>query len=498
MRFFYLIASLLLGTLAQAQNRSTALFANDTIATIYLELPADSLAEIYGNPMVEIEHRTNFIYADGRVQDTLGDVAIRIRGNTSRNAAKKSFKISFNEFSAGRRYQGVKELNLIAAHNDPTLIRQKLFYDTWNAFGLPKRRVNFLKLYINGSYYGLYNNVEELDKIWLGRNFTNNTGNLYKCTYPADLAYRGTDQQTYKNLVSGTAIPERVYDLKTNETADDYSDLVTFITAINSTLQVFQSNIDPVLNVDNMLKALALDVATGNWDNYAYNKNNFFLYHNPSTGKMEFITYDTDNSFGIDWVNVDWATRSHINWGNVQHPLSHKLLRTPYFYQYQTYLLDSLTGKLLQPTHIFPYIDQLQQFIRPAVVPDTYRTLDWGYDMNDFDNGFIATVDNHTPYGIKPFLQKRYDRAFLDTQNNLPIKQYLKAAPNPIVDFCYIIAPKNISQPLFLYSIYGNLVRRFDAPNTDVFPIDLQSLPNGTYLLKTEGFEQGVKIMVIR
>jgi hypothetical protein len=45
--------------------------------------------------------------------------------------------------------------------------------------------------------------------------------------------------------------------------------------------------------------------------------------------------------------------------------------------------------------------------IADAVIADTYRTLDWGYNVSDFNDGFITTIDGHTPYGIKPFLTTR-------------------------------------------------------------------------------------------
>jgi spore coat protein CotH len=56
----------------------------------------------------------------------------------------------------------------------------------------------------------------------------------------------------------------------------------------------FAVSIASKINVDNLLKAFALDVATGNWDDYMYNKNIYFLYHSPVSGKFEFLSYDTD------------------------------------------------------------------------------------------------------------------------------------------------------------------------------------------------------------
>ncbi|MBK8841726.1 MAG: CotH kinase family protein [Saprospiraceae bacterium] len=71
----------------------------------------------------------------------------------------------------------------------------------------------------------------------------------------------------------------RAYDLKTNEDADDYSDLVELISFVNKPNAVgFSTNIHNILNIRSVLKTYAVDIATGNWDDYFYLKNNFYLY----------------------------------------------------------------------------------------------------------------------------------------------------------------------------------------------------------------------------
>jgi spore coat protein H len=251
-----------------------------------------------------------------------------------------------------------------------------------------------------------------MDKDWLQKVYGENSGNLYKCTYPADLAYLGIDQQAYKNIQSNSATGGRAYDLQTNEGADNYSDLVELITMLNQSVDAgFAAQISQKINVDGFLKAFAIDVATGNWDDYMYNKNNYFLYHNAGTGKFEFIAYDADNTFGVDWVDRDWATRNCLDWvthsqGELR-PLATKLLSISAFNtKFQQYL-DTIARQIISPAFTFPHIDSLKTLITEAVTGDTYRTLDYGYTLADFNNGFIATVDGHTPYGIKPFLTTR-------------------------------------------------------------------------------------------
>ena len=94
----------------------------------------------------------------------------------------------------------------------------------------------------------------------------------------------------------------RPCDLQTKQEGDDYSDLACFIDVLNNTPDAdFPCAIEEVFNVADLLEQLALHVLKANWDNYSVNKNNYFLYNNPQTGLFEYIPYDLDNTWGINW-----------------------------------------------------------------------------------------------------------------------------------------------------------------------------------------------------
>jgi hypothetical protein len=183
------------------------------------------------------------------------------------------------------------------------------------------------------------------------------------------------------------------------------------ITTLNKPADAaFEALIALKINVDGLLKAFALDVATGNWDDYMYNKNNYFLYHRADTDKFEFISYDADNTFGVDWVNRDWTTRNCLDWftHSEARPLAEKILAVPAFQSRYQRFLDTIAHEIINPDLITPHIDSLKALITDAAIADTYRTLDYGYSVADFHGGFTQTIDSHTPYGIKPFLARRY------------------------------------------------------------------------------------------
>ena len=114
--------------------------------------------------------------------DTVSNIGFRLRGNTSRAADKKSFKISFNTFNPGGSWEGIEKMNLNGEHNDPSVIRARLIWEGMRDAGLPVSRSNHVNLFVNGVYHGLYYNLEHIDEEWLEKRFVQDHGNLWKCT----------------------------------------------------------------------------------------------------------------------------------------------------------------------------------------------------------------------------------------------------------------------------------------------------------------------------
>jgi spore coat protein CotH len=468
--------------------QTNTLFDENTVGKIEIYVRPDSLEYMITNLLNDEYIRCNFIFHFGNTIDTVENIGLRLRGNTSLNAQKKSFKVSFNEFDELGEYQGVRKLNLRGSHNDPTMMREKLFYHIWENAGRPQRRAAFVELYINDEYKGLYTNIEEIDKRWLKRVFGNNDGNLYKCQYPANLANLGSNPNTYKQVLTGNN--ERAYDLKTNEALDDYSRFVTLVTTLDQPVNAdYPAKISQILNVESVIKAFALDVATGNWDDYFYNQNNYYLYDNPATGKFEFITLDTDNTIGVDWVNRDWATRNCLDWQSHSgpRPLATKLMAVPEYKEMFIQFLFHVTKNVASLNQLNNYIDQMNDLITPAATYDTYRTLDYGYTIQDFHNGIIETIDNHTPYGIKPFLELRRNKtleqlAGLVNDNDLDkMALNLQIWPNPVTDWLYLEFTQAANMDINIFSTTGTLQRSMHFEDKNTIAVPMEDLPQGCY-----------------
>ncbi len=403
------------------QSGSKWVFDDSTLPEVRISLEQEYLDQILDpeNQQSYEEFPAVFSIAKNGETEVVDSVGFRLRGNTSRSSEKKSFKISFNTFVKGREYRGLDKMNINGEHNDPTVMRAKVSWDIFEKIGVKASRANHVAFYINDVFYGLYLNVEHVDDEMLKKEFDEDSGNLFKCLYPADLTYRGANANDYSNYEE---FGRRPYDLTTNEEENDYSGLATFIDFLeNSTNQEYEEQIHDYLDVHSTLKWMAVDVLTGNWDNYSYNKNNFYLYENPTSRRFTVIPYDYDNTLGIDFIGRDWASRNIYTWGRTyeSRPLTKRLLEFQKFKDWYSYYVNETISKVFNEDSLFPEIDRLKQMVQSSAEADTFRVKDWpGLDFNDYDLNFTQELGGHVKYGLKPFIEDRKESALNQLQLN--------------------------------------------------------------------------------
>ncbi len=487
--FLSLFFSFLFFQIGFSQTKSpdyNPLFNDEVVPRIDIEINPDTLIWIYQNVNSDREFHARFIFDNGTQKDTINPVGFRLRGNTSRNSKKKSFKVSFNKFTKGGKYYDVEKLNLNGEHNDPSLMRSKLMWDLLRKWGIPAPRANHIRLYINGDYFGLYLNVEHIDEEFILKRFENNDGNLYKCTYPADLNYLGTNPNLYK-YISGD---KRAYELKTNESTDDYSDIANFIAVLNnSSPENILCELNANFDIYAYLKVIAADIFCGNWDDYIFNKNNFYLYHNPTDDKIHYLAYDVDNTFGVDWFNIDWGNRNIYQWkkgGNEQRPLYTQIINNPVLRKQFNYDVKSLIGNL-DVDSLIQLIEIRKNRIAPYVENDPYYPLDYGFSYNDFQRSFTETIGQHVKYGIYPYLKTRKASmlAQLESSTMKPIIQNIQGhreTGNQLVIQAEVEAETSSLQVSILYTlneadVYEMLLQKDTA---NIYRVHLSNIASNT------------------
>jgi hypothetical protein len=383
-------------------------------------------------------------FKNAYIDEIIDSVGFRLRGNTSRTAGKKSFKLSFNSFVLGRQFYGIDKLNLNGEHNDPSIIRSKLCWDFFQQIGMDASRASHTAVYINNIYYGLYISVEHIDDEFIQSRFDDDSGNLWKCLYPADLTYRGSEPSYYHPYFELT----RPYELKSNVEQYDFSQLARLIDIINNTPdQFFADSLEQILIVPEVLKYLAINILVGSWDDYWFLMNNYYLYYEPGIDKFHLIPYDYDNTFGIDWFNIDWTASNPyqvITFEETQgsergqRPLADRLMNNAAYRNLYSHFLRFFKDNIFRLSLWESRLDSLKDMITPWAERDSFRSMDYGFDVGDFHNSYTyASYSNiHVKRGIKEFVNLRDasilgQTSWLDAPPNIYSLEWYPKYPQP-------------------------------------------------------------------
>jgi hypothetical protein len=350
-------------------------------------------------------HLATIHFSNATIDEDLEDVGFRLRGNTSRVSRKKSFKLSFNGFVPGREFYDVDKLNLNGEHNDPSIVRSKLCWDLYQQTDIPASRAAHSEVWVNDMYAGLYVSVEHIDDEFLWKHMDDDSGNLWKCLWPSDLSWQGDHPDNYK-MMQGD---RRVYELKTNEDADDYSALYELIRMLHQCPDAaLEDSLGQYMDIAGLLQYLAMNVITGNWDDHWFLKNNFYLYHDPSLNRMQLIPYDYDNSFGVDWFDVEWAQRNPYHFGTEARPLVDRVLASPRWRDLYTHFLTEWNEKLLDEALWDERLDELYTRSAPSALADSFRCLDYDFTNADFSDSWGMSYENsHVKRGLREFIHMR-------------------------------------------------------------------------------------------
>jgi hypothetical protein len=360
-----------------------------------------------------------FEYVTGTLRfksETYYNVGIRHKGNSSffgMSPPKRPFKVDFDRYVDSQNFHGVKKLNFSNNLWDPTLMREMLGYDTFAAAGCPAGRTSYVKLYITvpGTYnrelFGVYVMIEQVDKVYLADRFPDNDGNLYKAAmWGGDLKWLGSDPAPYRNC----------YVKKTNEAADDWSDLIGFLNVLNNTPDIsFKTEIEKVFNVDGFLSYLAANTVLSSLDSIAGRNCNFYFYHNPVTDKFELLPWDLNEVFGNHTLPRDnGLTAGEMLMLDIRNPVStgehiliERILNVPEYMTNYLSRIQTLVADYFSPASMHAEIDGICNLIKADVYLDIYKEFSSGdFDLSieqDIPNDF----DPERILGLKPYVTQR-------------------------------------------------------------------------------------------
>ena len=494
----FLFVLLLLGVTSNinAQIEGDNIFAEDQVIRIDLEFSQvgffDSLTANY--------ETATYMKADLTLTDNTGvytfeDVGVRLKGNSTYNHPnnKKSFKIDFNKYVSGQNYDGLKKLNFSNGFKDPTFLREKVFFDVSKAAGAPTPRANFANVYYNGTLWGFYTVVEQIDDQFLDWRIGDDDGNLFKAgdnfdgsNSPGDLVYYGDNQSSY----------EARYELKSNEDENDWTDLIEFIDFINNSSDAdFEAELGDKLELGEYLTSAALDNMFGNFDSYTGSARNWYLYHNLTTDKWEWIKWDGNESFGSYPAGGGGGpgggnnpTTLAIDYTDNDRPLLENIFDNATLYaQYQNKMCIVLEN-YFNSEYMNPKIDALKDLIQESVFADNnkqYSNADFTTNIETDLGGGGGPGGGGSTYGLKSFVSQRnaYLTGVLDCSSVATADtnyEEIKVHPNPTSNFLVL---GEVASDILIYDARGVLVSRESAYANQ---LDVSQLSVGMYFLTFE------------
>ncbi len=166
--------------------------------------------------------------------------------------------------------------------------------------------------------------------------------------------------------------------LKTNENSPDYTGLYRLLEVLNDEPDAtFVTEIEKVLDVDQVLRYIAVSTVLVHLDNYTGMGHNYYLYE--IDGKFTIIPWDLNMSFGgfnsgLDKDGIiNFLIYEPVTGGLSSRPLVARLLAVPeYLELYHGYLAEMISGPFSSEA-MQTRIDTLAGLIRSYVAADTLK-----------------------------------------------------------------------------------------------------------------------------
>ena len=392
---------------------------------------------------------------------TYPGVGLRYKGLSSSRVQgpKKPFNLTFDAFAPGQRLYGFDTVNLNNSYADPSYLREVLTNDLLRPF-LPTPRGAYVKLHLNGTYWGLYILSEQIERTFIDAWYQGNDGLLVKADSPTfgeqmpdAPAGRGGEgsywpqprsQAPFGPTQGGFGLQSNLtwrgealgpykqnYEVKTANAGDPaYAAVRDLTRALDAPLadgglsdDRVEGVLPQVLDIDSTLWYLAATNAVMNYDSY-YFGHNYFLHRAERDPRWYPLLWDTSLSFGV--FNIAGGgndglvrTTPFLQEADRTRPLVRRLLAVPrwradFLAHFRTVRAAALDAAALESHAV-----ALRDLIRPALTADTNQlyTLDQFernlYEQVSLGPGAIIINNGDIP-GILPLVRAR--AAWLSSQ----------------------------------------------------------------------------------
>lgn len=286
------------------------------VRTVNLLIDAEAMARLDADPFHAPDEAGVFVDEDGVEHE----VALCYRGayallNVMRSYDLRNWKVKFAEDDP---YQDRREWNF---NYEPHFTAQ-LSWDLLRFAGVAVPEAEHVVLQVNGVYQGVYLQYADPDnKAWLQDWFGDDSGDLYKAAY--DLPYETQYFALLDWLGDEDADYAYHYTKKTNDelAPADVAVLRAFLDDLNHLDdEAFAAWVEGAVDVDSLIDYLVVSNFVANWDSYPQRPKNYWLYEDRRSGRMVFVPWDLDGTFGptIDGTYNQMGTTASLLYNLVE------------------------------------------------------------------------------------------------------------------------------------------------------------------------------------
>lgn len=287
-----LAASTLGASPASAAQALGDFYNSTSIHEVYLTIDSASTTNLDKAPKDYTSAQVEFKTANGNASGQIS-IGLRLKGSTSleKLSGRPSFKIKFNwKTLKGDRFLGLKAMTLNAMTQDTSMIHEAAAYRLFNAMGIPASKTGYAKLFINGTFKGLYLSLETPDDIFLSKRFSDATQHLYEA-------------QAFRDLMVGNdAGGEHTGSYTVDEgwgTTPNKLDLKKLIEVANiSAPATWWTQLGKYTNRGLLIKQFAVENFLGHWDSYSGPIINNHFWRSNDKGVFTMIPWGVDQTFG--------------------------------------------------------------------------------------------------------------------------------------------------------------------------------------------------------
>jgi len=369
-----------------------SLYDMTTLRTLFLEFENEDWEqelEAFNNTDVDVPA---VLTVDGVEYPGVG---VRFRGNTSYSNVgtgwKRPLNLSINYVDDDQRLGGYRTLNLLNSFGDPTFLRTVFFLQIARDY-IPAPKANYVRLVINGEDWGVYINVQQFNSDFIREWFGDNDGVRWKVPQNSGggLSYWGDDPASY----------QRAYEIKNDDEPESWAALINLTKVLNQTPpEELEAALEPVMDIDEVLKFLAIDKALSNSDGYWARASDVSLYMDVD-GRFHVFPYDTNEAMASSGRGGGGRSRRGGGGGGAtldpyagaydsDKPLLSKLLAVDSLRERYLGYLGDIAERWLDWEKLGPLAEQYQALIAADIETDAHNL----FSAQQFASGVTELKD---------------------------------------------------------------------------------------------------------